>query len=57
MGTFTNTEYPDEMQQNEIFHLGLPCKVKKDIFENYNLTPLDIYSIQRVKIHVIPNIS
>ena len=39
------------MQLNAAFHKGLHCKGEKDlqtkennIFENYNLTPLDIYN-------------
>ena len=51
MSTFANTEDPDEMQHNAAFHQGLHCfKVKKIFrqnnisFENYNLTPLDMYN-------------
>ena len=35
MGTFTNSEYPDEKD--------LPTKFTI-CFENYNLTPLDVYN-------------
>ena len=31
MGTFTNSEDPDEMLQNASFHQGLHCKDKKDL--------------------------
>ena len=51
MRTFVNSEDPDEMQHNAAFHQGLHCKGKKDlqtkesnIFENYNLTPLNMYN-------------
>ena len=52
MGPFTNSEDQDEMQLNAAFHQGRTvCKGKKIfrqyntiIFENYNLTPLDMYN-------------
>ena len=52
MGTFTNSEDPDEMPHNAAFHQGLHCLLgKKDlqtkrynIFENYNLTFLDMFN-------------
>ena len=46
MGTYTNSEDPDEMPHNVAFH----CYVKKifrqkyNIYENYNLSPLDMYN-------------
>ena len=53
MNTFANNEDPDEMQHNAAFHQGLHClkNIKKglqtkeyNIFENFNLTPLDLYN-------------
>ena len=57
MSTFANSEDPDEMQHNTAFimlhsiWIYTICKGKKDlqtnefnIFENYNLTPLDMYN-------------
>ena len=48
---FTNSEHPDEMLHNAAFHQGLHCYGKKNLhtknsktFENYNLTPLDVYN-------------
>ena len=51
MGTFLNSEDPDEMLHNAAFHATLFVKVKK-IFRqkiqylktNYILTPLDMYN-------------
>ena len=47
MGTFTNSEDPDEMPHNAAFHQGLHCLLKQIRFSekiqyvllNYNLTP------------------
>ena len=52
MSTFANNEDPDEMQHNAALHQGLHCKGKKSLqtkrcnifFENYYLTPLDMYN-------------
>ena len=52
MGTFTYREDPNEMRHYVAFHQGLLCKGKKDLqtkeykylFENYNLTPLDMHN-------------
>ena len=55
MGTFTNSEDLDEMPHIVAFHQGLHSsvfvKVKKIFrqnntifYENYNLTPLDMYN-------------
>ena len=51
MGTFANSEGPDEMQHNAAFYQGLHCQskkrssvIKKLYLKNYNLTPLDIYN-------------
>ena len=53
MHTFAKSEDLDEMQHNAACHLGQLClwKVKmifrqknKMSFENYNLTPLDMYN-------------
>ena len=52
MSTFANSEDHVEMQHSTAFHHALTvCKGKKDlqtkgynIFENYNLTLLDIYN-------------
>ena len=50
MGTFTNSEDPDEMPHNMAFHWGQHWKdlqTKNTIFfKNYNLTPLDNYNGQ-----------
>ena len=53
MGTFTNSEDPDEMLHNAAFHQGLHsvCLLrlkrssdkKKLIFLNYNRTSIDVY--------------
>ena len=74
MSTFANSEDPDEMQHHAAIGVYTVCKsrnnhLKKNMlsFENYNLTPLDMYnrlsqvyrikpdglsiSIQRVKGH------
>ena len=38
MSTFTNSEDPDEMQQNAAFHQGLHCKGKKHLqTKEYNI--------------------
>ena len=40
MSTFTNSEDPDEMP-----HIGTNLQTKNTIFfENYNLTPLNMYN-------------
>ena len=54
MGTFTNSEDPDEMPHNVAFHQGLHClsisgkkglQIKKyNMFKSYNMTSLDIYN-------------
>ena len=46
MSTFANSEDPDEMQHNAAFYLGQHCLYfrQKTIFENYNLTSLDMYN-------------
>ena len=55
MGSFTNSEDPDEMQHNAAFHQGLQSsllvKVKissekriQFFFSNYNLITLDMYN-------------
>ena len=50
MGTFANSEDPDEMQFIRVYTF---CKDKKDLqtkenifFLNYNLTPLNMYDGQ-----------
>ena len=38
MGTFTSSEYPDEMQQIAAFCQGVHCKGKKDLqTKEYNI--------------------
>ena len=38
MGTFTNSEDPDEMMHNAAFQQGLHCKGKKDLqTKKYNI--------------------
>ena len=53
MSTFANSEDPDEMQHDAAFHQGLHCLLTEKrssdkriqyFFENYNLTPLDMYN-------------
>ena len=52
MGTFTNSEDPDDVLHNAALHQGLHCLLSKkrsldkkiQYFFNYNLTPLDIYN-------------
>ena len=46
MGTFTNSEDPDEMLHNVAFHQGLHCllRLKRYSDKKGNLTPLDIYN-------------
>ena len=53
MGTFTNSEDPDEMPHDAAFHIRVytVCYGKMDLqtkktifFENYNLTSLDMYN-------------